>query len=282
MSNPRFNLSRRELLKAGAGGVGALALLSPSPSGFAKGKYGPFDVGAQSYSLRGFPRDDMLQKMKVLGLTDLEGWDGHFAVTDDPNKIREYKDALKKAGIRMRSFGVESFGGDKEANRRIFLFARAMGVPVLTADPNPASFDNLEELTKEYNVKIAIHNHGPGARYDKPESVYAALEGRSERIGACLDAGHLLRSDGDPVEFVRHVGPRLFDVHVKDVAGRGNEARFVDIGQGRLDTAAFLQALKDIRFKGLVALEYEEKPNDPIPNMMNCLAAIRAAVRKLR
>src|SRR5437899_959300 len=129
-------LTRRALLGAGAAGLGALATAGGGLA-WARNPYGPFRMGIQSYSLRDFPMRDALRMTRDLGLSDLEGFDGHFTVTDDPAKIGAYRDALKAAGVKMRSFGVVGFGGDKAANRRAFVFAKRMGIGVLTADPSP-------------------------------------------------------------------------------------------------------------------------------------------------
>jgi sugar phosphate isomerase/epimerase len=274
-------LSRREFLKAGIAGAGSVALLSAVGGASGKGLYGPFKMGVQSYSLRHFPMEDMLAKVRELGLNQLEGWEGHFPITHDPEKLAGYKAALKKAGITVPTFGVVSFGRNTAANREAFAFAQALGVKTLSADPSPDSFDNLEQLTKEFGINIAIHNHGPGARYDKSESVYSALDSHDKRIGACLDAGHLLRSSEDPVAFVRHVGSRLYGCHIKDVKRVDGRDVFVNVGEGRLDTVGLLKALKDVKFKGVLSLEYEEHEEDPMPYMKECLTTIQAAVRKV-
>src|SRR5205807_5297193 len=107
-----------------------------------------------------------------------------------------------------------------------------MGVKVITADPSPAALPVLDKLLKEYSkhdIRIAIHNHGPGARYSSIKSVADALKGHHERLGACVDTGHFLRSGEDPVEAVRTFGHRTYEVHVKDVKDKN---QFTVLGLG--------------------------------------------------
>ena len=272
-------MTRRELLRIGLAGAG-VALTAPDARA-ARNPYGPFRMGVQSYSLRHFPMPEMLQKVRDLGLKEIEAYNGHFAVTDDPARLAEYRAALKKAGVKLYAFGVEGFGKDRAANRRLFTFAKAMGIKTLSADPAPESFDQLEELVREFNINIAIHNHGPGSRYDAQESVYRAVEGRDRRIGACVDTGHFMRSNADPVEVVRRLGNRVHGVHLKDVRTVEGRKEFTEVGKGDLDTVELLRSLKAAKFKGVLALEYEEHPQDPLPYMRECLDATRAAAGKL-
>src|SRR5207247_6290409 len=103
--------------------------------------------------------------------------------TREAAKIADYKRKLDAAGIKLVAYGVEGFGKDTDANRKEFEFAKAMGIAVISADPTPEAFDSLDKLVDEYRINIAIHNHGPGARYDKIDSVSRAIQNHHERIG---------------------------------------------------------------------------------------------------
>jgi len=272
------SFSRRLFLKSAALGGAAAALGgwveevrgSPSP-------YGPFKMGVQTYTFRAFPLADALAKTKAVGLSYCEVWDGHMPVTDDPARLAAYRAALKAAGVRALTYGVIDFGADREANRRRFQFARALGLGTLSANPSPEAFDSLDELVREFKINIAIHNHGPGNRYSKIQGVADALKGRDPRVGACVDAGHYLRSGEDPVEAVRRFGRRTYGVHLKDV----KDDRFTELGKGDLNLPALLTALKELHHGGVLSLEYEEHPQDVMPYVEECLAATRAAVEKV-
>lgn len=281
-------LSRRTFLQTLAAGAVGTAL-GPYEAVFAQegeAAYAPFRMGMQSYSLRGYKVDEALAKTQALGLTWWEGFDAHFPITDDPKILAEYKDKLRAHGIRMVTYGVVDFHNNEADARRKFEFARAMEIVTLSASPSADSFPLLNMLTKEYKINIGIHNHGPGDElYDTIQKVWNALQGQSPRIGACVDTGHYLRSNQDPVAAVRKFGRRVYGVHLKDVkTGPNGEKQFTEIGKGALDTVGLLRALKASHYnsRGIVSLEYEEHADDPMPYIQECLAATRAAIEKLR
>lgn len=269
-------LSRREFIV----GTAALAVTFPGRLPAQDDAYGGFKMGVQTYSLRHFDLDATLKHIRDFGLKYAQFYGGkQMHVTSDAAKIGEWKKKLQEAGIEILSFGVEGFGKNHEANKKKFEFARAMGFPVFTASPSADSFDSLKELTKEYGVKIAIHNHGPEDRaYGKLDQVLKALDGRPEEIGACVDTGHVIRVGEDPVAWIKKLGSRVYDVHLKDASAPN---KYEILGRGKLDILATLQALKEIKFGGLLALEYELNPKDPIADMKACLEAVREAAKKL-
>jgi inosose dehydratase len=185
---------------------------------------------------------------------------------------------LKAADVRLLAHGVHGFGGDASANRRTFEMAKAMGVKTLTADPEPKSFDQLDDLVEEFGINIAIHNHGPGSRWDKIQQVVDAIKGHHKRIGASVDTGHFLRSSENPVRAVELIGERVYSVHLKDVK---DTTKFTILGEGDLDLLGMLKALRATKFNEVLALEYEENEKNPIADLQQCLAAVRSAVDKL-
>ena len=277
------NLSRRSFLRctmAGAALAGPISRLTLATDD--DNPYGQFKMGIQSYSLRGFNVDEALAKSKEFGLKYWESYSSHLPLTDSAEKLAEYKKKLHDAGIKLMAYGVQPFGKDTDANRKQFEFAKAMGITSLSADPTPESFDNLDKLVEEYKINIAIHNHGPGARYDKIDSVLKAIQNHHERIGACVDTGHYLRSDVNPVEAIEVFGPRTYGVHLKDVKKLPDgKKQFTILGKGDLDLVGCLKALKKLKFEQCMSLEYEENPKDPIADIEQCLAAVRGAVKKV-
>jgi len=159
----------------------------------------------------------------------------------------------------------------------VFRFAKAMGIRHISADPTAEAFPILEKLCAQYRIVIGIHNHGPGARYSSMAQFQAAFHGTSPAIGLCLDTGHLLRSGEDPVEAVHKFGPRIHGVHLKDVK---DKQTFAIVGQGDLDVVGLFRELHKLRYRGLVALEYEEKPDAPGPDINLCLQATQDAIEK--
>jgi sugar phosphate isomerase/epimerase len=136
----------------------------------------------------------------------------------------------------------------------------------------------------EYDVRIAIHNHGPGARYDKVADVLKAIKGHDPRIGACADLGHYIRAGEDPVRAITLLSGRLYGVHLKDFAEPKKDAAGVILGRGQLDLAATFRALRKAEFPSdaCLALEYEEKPENPLDDIRACLAAAAAGAKQAR
>ncbi len=279
-------LSRRAFLRQAALGTAGLLLLPGVPSAAQqddKVLYDRFHMGLQSYSLRHFPVDDALAKTQSLGLHWWEAYPDHFPITEDPKVISEYQEKLKAHDIRMPTYGVVDFSNNEADARRKFAFAKAMGITTLSASPQPDSFPLLDKLVAEYNIRIAIHNHGPGdALYDTYEKVLAAIQGHDPRIGACLDTGHLLRSDESPVNAAAKYGNRLYGLHLKNVKnGDNGQKEFTEIGAtgGLLDTIGLFKVLRRVHYQGVVSLEYEEHEDDPMPYIEQCFAALRRMLR---
>ncbi|MBI5094969.1 MAG: sugar phosphate isomerase/epimerase [Candidatus Hydrogenedentes bacterium] len=234
-----------------------------------------YTVGAQSYSFREFKKlEDSIACLRKLGLSHMEFCGVHFPPDKDDANFEVVKRALEQAGVSVPCYGVEGFGADSAANQKKFEFAKALGVKVLTADPAPESFDNLDDLTAEFGVKVAIHNHGPGARYDKVADTLRALEKHSSMIGACVDTGHSIRSQEKPHEVITALGDRVHSLHLKDWRFGGPETI---LGEGDMDMAAVARALHTVGFNGPIMMEYEESATDPVPDMRKGLDNWRRA-----
>jgi inosose dehydratase len=266
--------TRREVMRAGiAGGAAVLGGRALADDKL----YGPFRMGIQSYSLRGFDFDTALLMTQKLGLHYWEAFQSHVPLTDSRTKVAEILAKFRDHKITFDSWGVQSFSADEADARRAFDFAKMCGLKTISADPSPDSFGVLEKLVAQYGINIAIHNHGPGARYGTLPSVLAAVQGRHPRIGACVDTGHALRSGEDPVEWVRRLGKRVYGVHLKDVKGT---TQFTEIGKGDLRTVQLFRELHRLKYPWLVALEYEEHEKEPGPYISECLAATQDAIGK--
>lgn len=246
-------------------------------------KYGGFPMGLQSYSLRAFGVDGALEKTAGLGLHWIEFFGAHYPTVPDPQKIAEMNAKLAKHDMTISSHGVQAFTKDHEANRKMFQFAKMAGIKNISANPTPDSFESLDALVKEYDIRIAIHNHGPDALYDKPVDAWKAVAGYDRRIGFCADLGHYIRSGYDAVEVTYLLGDRLYGVHLKDFAEQKKRTEGVIIGKGHLDVVGVFRALKKIGFPadGALSLEYEENPNEPIAEIKECLDVAAAAAQKV-
>ena len=236
-----------------------------------------FQMGIQSYSLRGFPVDKALQVSQKLGLLFWETFPGHVKVGTVPAYVAEQRELLKKSGVSLVAYGVVEFDGDEAKARPVFDFAKAMGIKSISANPkkDAATFKLLDKLVEEYQISIAIHNHGPGALYDKIDDVVNAVKDHHPRVGACVDTGHLVRSKESPVEAIERLKGRVFGVHLKDV----KDAKiFKIVGEGDLDVVGCLKALKAQDYQYCLALEYEENPENPVADLEICIANVKQAL----
>ncbi len=241
-------------------------------------------IGVQSYSLRKFNTRDAIRHINGMGLHFAEFYSKHLAIDASPEQIAATKELLAAADITLNAHGVSSFGKDHEANRKIFEFAKRAGIRNITANPRPEAFDSLDKLVAEYDIRICIHNHGPGALFDKISSVLEAVQGRDPRIGACVDTGHFIRSGEDPIEAVLKIKDRVFACHLKDDTHKGDKGSHnVVIGQANLDVPGMFKALQQIKFPadGAISLEYEANPDNPIDDMKQCVAVIRESIAKV-
>ena len=240
-----------------AAGSGAAAAASP----------GHIPLGVQSYTLRDFPVDKAIQTSKDLGFEHIEFFGSHFPTNSSAEKIEAMKSKMAGMGMRISAHGVNGFGKDHEANRRLFEFAHKAGIKNLSADPSEDSFDSLDKLVAEFDIRIAIHNHGPGARYDKIADVLKAIKGHDPRIGACADLGHYIRSGEDPIKAITLLEGRLYGIHLKDFAEPKKDAKGVILGKGHLDVVGVYRALKKVNFpaRRRALARIRRAPGEPDP-----------------
>ena len=294
------------------GFVAAAAAVSPLAVLAREAAAADLNLGIQMYSLRGYKAPEALRHARDIGFSFVEFYGDMFPVNSDAAAIAAMKKKLADLGLTASAHGVNGFGGDAAAiaamkrqladlgltisahgvnhfgadaaaNRRVFEFAKAAGIPTITADPAPEAFASLDELVKEFDIRIAIHNHGPKHRYNKVVDVLRAIEGRDERIGACADLGHFIRSAEKPVEVIRLLKGRLYGVHLKDFKDMQDATTGVILGKGHLDVPAVLAALVQTGFpkNGALSLEYEENPGNPLDDIRQCYAVARDALNRL-
>jgi sugar phosphate isomerase/epimerase len=289
-------IGRRRFLRAGAAAAGLAALPALLRADDKADPLGGFTLGVQSYTYRKFTLEQALKRIQDLGLHYVELSRGHVPTDSTPEQLRAVLGLCKDYGITPVAFGVEKFTSDHDKNRKLFEFAKVLGLRTLTADPDKDSFDSLDKLCDEYKVSIGIHPHGPqGGRLHQwysAEVILEAVKDHNPLIGSCLDTGHLIRSDIlgkhlDPAQQVRLMGPRNFGMHLKDndneaeKRGVGGGDSNVVFGKGVLDVPAVLKALRDVRFKGYISIEYEAHADDPSPDMKECVAVFKDSVKKL-
>ncbi len=261
--NTKF--SRRSMLAAGAGTLAGLALARMPAFGAEPSTevYGGLPMGVQSYTFRDRSFEKALKTIRTeLLLSRVEIFPGHLSGIS-PAKAKEL---LKEYDMTATAYGVVHFGKDIEANRKTFEFAKDLGIPHLSCDPDPDSFDNLDKLTEEYKITCDIHDHGPGHRWGKIDVIFDAIKDHSKMIGLCDDTGHFIRAGEDPLAAARKFEGRMHAVHLKDFK-KNDKGKFEDcaLGDGSLQLGDLLKYLVSIKFDGDLSIEYEGgKPDEVV------------------
>lgn len=237
-------------------------------------------LGVQSYCFRNFSNERIVDALRQCGLEQLEICRKHLdvEVEGEPEQVLEL---YRSSGIRFNSYGINRFENDEPKARAFFEFAVQAGIRILGAKPSPDSFGLLARLCDEYGIRLAIHNHGrKDELYGTASQLEAALAGAPDSIGLCLDTGWLIDAGEDPAEAIRRFAGRIYGVHFKDFAYSESGDRLEAVlGEGRLDVAGVVRALKDTGFDGYASIEYEGEPDDPVPNIQRCVEALVKADR---
>jgi inosose dehydratase len=290
MDTPRLTPSRRRFLQAGAAALSLAALPQVRAEEKKDDPFGGFTLGIQSYTFRNFDLEPALKRTQDLGLHSIELYQKHAPANATPEQVKAILTTCKGYGVTPIAYGVQNFTKNHDANKKLFDFGKTLGIHTFSANPEPDSFDSLDKLCEEYKIAIAIHPHGPmGDKLDRwysAEIIIEAVKNHHPLIGTCLDTGHLIRSAQppfnkklDPAQQVRVMGARNFGMHLKD---HDNEKRTdVVYGKGVLDVPGVLKALRDVDFKGYISIEYEANPNNPSPDVAQCVQIFKDSVKKL-
>jgi sugar phosphate isomerase/epimerase len=243
------------------------------------GRASRLKLGVASYSMREFTLDQALQMAKTLGVTHMTFKDVHIPRTDPPEVTRALRAKIEAAGITIMGGGTITIPNDPAKVEKEFEYAKNAGFPLIFVSPDPAALDTIERFAKSYDIKVAIHNHGPeDKQWPRPQDAYAAVKSRDKRLGLCIDVGHTLRTGTDPVEACRECRDRLYDMHVKDLAVKTDKESQVAVGRGVIDFPALFRTLLDIGYQGQVGLEYEINAKDPLPGMIESIAYMRGVL----
>ena len=286
MTNNPF--SRRGLLKTSA--LAAAASLLPSIELHAETPLKPpsaatalpIRLGIASYTFRKFDSAHLIEFMKQLKTPYLNLKDMHLPMTP-LDQVAAEAAKYRAAGFTLTAAGTITFNKDDDDDMRgKFEYLKAAGIPIAVCAPTHQVLPRLEKFAKQYNVKMAIHNHGTEDKnFPSPYDVLKAVKDMDPCMGLCMDIGHATRAGADIVQAARHAGPRLFDVHAKDLADRNSRESQVAVGEGILPIRELFQALIETGYKGNVDLEYEINETDPMPGVVESFAYMRGVLAGL-
>jgi sugar phosphate isomerase/epimerase len=277
-----MNLSRRGLI---GGSISAIAGLGVSSANTKAEEEAGFKLGVASYSLRKLSRAEAIKGLETLRVKYINIKDFHAPIAKgSPAEWQQARKDFENAGIAILGVGNITFAKDDEGEmRRNFDYAKTLGAPVIVMAPTAVTVPKIEKFVKEYNIKAAIHNHGPEDKhFPAPADVLKAVKGMDPRMGLCVDVGHTTRTGTDIITALKQSGERLHDVHIKDLADLMNKDSQVPVGDGAMPIPAIFRYLQKAGFKGGVMLEYEINADNPLPGMQKSFAYMRGVLAGMR
>jgi sugar phosphate isomerase/epimerase len=240
------------------------------------------NLGVASYSMRELSLDQALDGARTLGVTSMTFKDVHLPRTDPPEVTRALSAKIRAAGIQIAGGGTITLPNDPVQIKKDFEYAKNAGFPLIFISPDPAALDTIEQMVKTYDIKVAIHNHGPEDKWwPRPQDAYAAIKSRDRRMGLCIDVGHTTRTGTNPAQACRECRDRLHDMHVKDLKVATQNHSDTEVGRGVINFPELFKALLDIGYQGQVGLEYEINAKNPIPGMIESMAYMRGVLAAL-
>lgn len=274
--------TRRDFLRSTLVGGAALALTrnlaaQPSPNSIR--------LGLASYTFRNFTRTQLIAAMKRLNLGDLNAKNVKDHLPDNPEQESAALADYAAAGIHLHAGGVIPFTKDDDSDiRQKFEYAKRARLAVIVAGDIPVNLlPKMEKYVKEYDIPIAIHNHGPEDKFwPSPMDVLKAVKSLNVRLGCCIDVGHCVRAGTDVVDAIHAAGPRLYNIHMKDLSDLRDRDSQVAVGDGKIPIRDIFIALTKTHYKGFVDLEYEIEPENPMPGVERSFAFMRRTAASLQ
>ena len=238
-------------------------------------------LGLASYTLRKFDLDQTLAMTKRVGLKYIAFKSFHLPLDSSPDHIREVVRKVKDADLELYGGGVIYMKNEDEV-RQAFAYAQAAGMRTIIGVPAHDLLPLVDRMVKQYDIKVAIHNHGPGDEvYPIPAAAYERVKNLDPRIGLCNDIGHTCRAGVDPATSAKKYADRLHDVHIKDVSAAVRQGHTVEVGRGVIDIPKFLRTLVKIKYAGIVSFEYEKDENDPLPGLAESVGYVRGVLASI-
>jgi inosose dehydratase len=281
-----MKINRQKFLKA-AGLAGASLILAPQANAslvekeVSKKGVHTFDLGIASYTFRTLSLDDTIANVKRLGISKLALKSMHMPLEGSEAEVQATAKKVRDAGLDLYGVGVIYMKTEQEVNNA-FEYAKHAGVKMIVGVPNHEFLPLVEKKVKEYDIKLAIHNHGPGDDvYKSPTNAYERIKNLDKRIGLCIDIGHVVRIKEDPAALALKYKDRLFDCHLKDENKAEADGTPVEIGRGVIDIPAFLKTMVKIGFKGNLSLEYEKDGDNPIPGTAESIGYVRGVLKMI-
>jgi sugar phosphate isomerase/epimerase len=286
---PRRTFLKLAALSAAGAGLGELGCASSAAipvsatNATSAGVDSGIKLGVASYSLRNFSRAQAIEMTRSLGVRYINLKSVHLPYELSPAEIAAARREVEAAGLQIVGGGMITFETDTDDGvRKYFDYARAAGMPLIVGTSKPSMLPRIEKFVKEYDIKLAIHNHGPGdENFPSPYDALKAVQGMDPRMGLCIDMGHTVRTGVDIVRAVADAGPRLLDMHAKDLRNLSDVDSQCAVGEGKIPIAWIFRELANMRYPGFVNLEYEIEPDNPLPGMRQSFTYMRGLLAEL-
>jgi inosose dehydratase len=283
MNNQKL-FSRREVIKTSVLAAVSLPVMSLRPATAKEiDTWKDLKVGVASYTLRKMPLDNAIKAIQRVGLKYVSIKDFHLPLKSTAEERRAVAQKFKEAGITPLSCGNITMQNDEANIRQAFEYARDTGLSTIVCSPHPDSMPLLDRYVKEFNIKLAIHNHGPeDKRFPSPYDVWKAVQAYDKRIGLCIDVGHTARAKVNPAESILKCRDRLYDLHIKDINSTEPNGSTIEAGRGVLDLGSILRAIIKIQYPYLVSIEYEKDADDPLPGLAETVGYLKALLAGMK
>jgi inosose dehydratase len=239
----------------------------------------PFELGIASYTFRKFSLEDTLSMTNRLNIKNISLKDFHLPLTASEEEIAKAISLVKQAGINLYGGGVIYMRNEADVNQA-FEYAKKAGMMLIIGAPEHELLPLVNKKVKEYDISVAIHNHGPGDKlFPDLESIYSKISDLDPRIGICHDIGHTQRYGNDPVKDTEKYFNRILDVHIKDVTAASAEGKTCEMGRGVIDLPEFFKVLIKNNYRGKTSFEFEKDENDPLPGLAESVGYVRGVLR---
>jgi inosose dehydratase len=239
----------------------------------------PPTLGLASYTLRSLKLDDVIKNLVRLDIKNVAFKDMHMPLNAGAEDIKAIAEKVRAAGINLYGAGVIYMKTQQEVENT-FNYASTAGLEMIIGVPNHELLPLVNEQVKKYNIKLAIHNHGPGdLLYRSPNDVWNQIKDFDRRIGMCIDVGHVVRIKEDPIPMIAKYKDRLYDMHIKDVNKAEEDGTPLEIGRGVIDIPGIIKAVKKINYAYRVSIEFEKDGEDPIPGLAESVGYLRGIIR---
>ncbi|MBV9081210.1 MAG: sugar phosphate isomerase/epimerase [Acidobacteriaceae bacterium] len=278
-------ISRRAWLGAIPGAIGLAAAMGDRAEAQEYRIAGAdLKLGVASYSFRNFSREQAIKMTKELGTPYINVKDFHLPLNSTPEQMDAARKEFEDAGLVIVGCGNVTFNKDDEAAiRQNFEYAKRLGAPLIVCAPTHATLPKMEKFVKEFDIKIAVHNHGPeDKQFPTPQSVLEVVKNMDPRCGLCIDVGHTARTGVDVVASIAEAGPRLLDMHLKDLGDMRVKESQVAVGEGKMPIRQIFMQLIKMKYKGAMNLEYEINADDPMPGMQKSFAYMRRVLTEIQ